>query len=712
MHEQRPLDDQENESPAHTAVAALPDQPVFVGREAELRRLADALRPGAGPVVTTIAGLGGAGKTALAVRAARAASDAGWFPGGVPMVDVQAYAQTDEGAVAAAVLAGLLTAAGIGGNQLPPGIEDRKALWRRVLAARANEGKAMLIVIDNATRADQVQPALPGAASHGRHRVLITSRYCLSAVQGAQRIDLGVLSEEEAVEFLIADLEAARANHTRVQDSPDAATLAKLCDYLPLALRISAGLLADDPHRTVSDLVGVLRSETYRLEELDLDGSLAVRANFDVSYRYLTPELARVFRLLSINPGPTVGTEAVAALANLSLRGAGRALGALAQAHLVDSLGAGRWRMHDLVRLYAAQRLQTGERTAAGEGLIDYYLSTTLAAERYLDPRGVTAPETRFGNRRSALDWLDVERPNLIGAVTLANVIGAPAKTVGLAAALHCYLEFRRQWQEALVTAQEALSAARQLRDRKAEWIALANLGHAHRDGRNDHEAFESHRQALDICRDTGNRSGEAYNLSALGNASAMLGQPAEAIAYNEASLNIRRELGDRYGQRITLNHLGNAYQLAGRSEEAIECYLAALQIREEMGDPLGEGRTLTNLGVAYLERGRIVDAVDCFRRDLRIACALEDRFAESFTLRMLGDAYRAFGQDADAEDCFLHALEISTELHDADGIRAASVQLGYRGDWHLPEPPARWVDEDNRVVDVQPMACYQVVRD
>lgn len=640
------------------ALDGLPDQPVFVGRDTELRRLAETLRPGGRPVVTTIEGLGGVGKTALALEAATTAACAGWFPGGVVMADIQAYEQAGEDTVASAVVAGLLDATGTAAEHIPPGLEDRTRRWRSVLAKRA----PMLIIVDNAAGPEQVRPVLPGASSHGRHRVLVTSRHSFAALQGTQCVELGVLTVDEAVALLEANLEAACAEHGRVRAFPEAARqVAELCGHLPLALQIGSAMLRQDPHLSLVELAELLRCETDRLDELNFGGVPAVRATFDVSYRKLAAEEARGFRLLSVNPGPVVGTGAFAALAYLPVRTAGRVLRELARAHLVSSVGASRWRMHDLVRLYAAELTQPKETEAAGERLVRHYLRMTKAAERHLDLQGKAIPDETFSDRRTALAWLDAERANLVGATTLAD----NADAVDLAATLHCYLELRHHWQDGIATAKVALSGARRLRDRQAEWIALSHLGHAHRDGHNYDQAFECHLQALEICRETGNRGAEAHNLSALGNACAALGRIEDAIAHNEESLRIRRVLGDRYGQRLTLNHLGNAYRLAGRGQDAIDCYLESLRLWGEMGDPLGNGRTLTNLGAAYHDQGRLTEAIDCYVRDLDIARKLEDRPAEAFTLTKLGHVHRESDQHDQARDCYQRALEISKELVD-----------------------------------------------
>ncbi|GAB2968891.1 hypothetical protein GCM10027184_17360 [Saccharothrix stipae] len=235
------------------AVSGLPAQPVFVGRDIELAQLASSLDPaaadtiGAPVVVSAVAGLAGVGKTALALRAALDATTAGWFPGGVVMVDLRGYDTPERCVQPAAALASLLGALGTPSEHIPPDQGDRERLWRSLLADRHATGRCMLIVLDNASSAEQVRPLLPGS---GGHRVLVTSRDSLADLRGARLFDVDVMSVEYAVELLQRDLAAAHPDDNRIHDDLSAAhQLAHLCGGLPLAIRIAAALLAADPGR-------------------------------------------------------------------------------------------------------------------------------------------------------------------------------------------------------------------------------------------------------------------------------------------------------------------------------------------------------------------------------------------------------------------------------------------------------------------------------
>ncbi|GGS56647.1 ATP-binding protein [Actinokineospora fastidiosa] len=415
------------------AVAGLPAQPLFVGREAELARVAEVLDPAAGPGAgAVVAGLPGAGKTALAVRAALDAVAAGWFPGGVLMVDLRGY---DQRVSPAAALAGLLGALGVSRHHIPDGEADRSRLWRSLLADRHAAGQRMLVVLDNAGSGDQVHPLLPG---EGAHRVLITSRHSLTDVDAARLVEIGELSAAQAVALLREHLAACHAHDGRVHAHPEAARrLVRLCGGLPLALRVAAALLAEDPGQPVSELADALEDERERLSELNHDGSLDVRAAFDLSYRHLPDPAARLFRLLALNPGEEVRTATAAALADHTVAQTRRVLAHLRRAHLVQAGSSrGRWRMHDLLRLYAAEQVDgDAEREPALDRLVAHYVSVAEAALSHFDTRRASHWEPIFGDGYGLIDKLEAEYGNLIGALYLAKDTGRSPHAI--AAALH-----------------------------------------------------------------------------------------------------------------------------------------------------------------------------------------------------------------------------------------------------------------------------------
>lgn len=339
--------------PAPTALDALPPKVAgFTGRIDQLRELLGAFDPdgsGEAPgavLVAAVSGLGGIGKTALAVEAAHEACGKGWFPGGVLFVNLHGY--DDDRVTAEQALEALLRALGTAPEHIPNGVDARAALHRSVLAARERELGAVLVLADNASSAEQVRPLHPGGV---RHRLLATSRSKLPQL-GARLLPLGELSAEEAYDLLDRALRIAAPGDARVANEGEAAAeLALLCGHLPLALQIAAALLVLDRDKPVAELVLELAESGDRLLHLD-DGERSVRAAFDLSYQRLPAEQARLLRLLALAPGPEVTDEVVAVL-----DGAGavpvRVLDALFRAHLVErGSGRGRWRLHDLVRVF------------------------------------------------------------------------------------------------------------------------------------------------------------------------------------------------------------------------------------------------------------------------------------------------------------------------------------------------------------------------
>jgi len=352
------------------ALSGLPSgTQAFTGRDTDLCVLLDILAPfaaggdgdfeapGASPpsMVVAVGGLAGIGKTELAIQAARATLDRGWFPGGVLFVDLFGYdpvRSLDPGQA----LEGFLRALAIPDEHIPPQTQDRARLYASVLAAYAREGRRILVVIDNAATQEQAKPLLPAGPAGV---TIVTSRDILGML-GAQLLDLDILPPENAVHMLDRALRVARPSDTRVTDYPGvAARIAQLCGGLPLALQIIAALLSENPHRPLAEMATDLDDERTRLDELSY-ADTAVRAAFELSYQRLDRDHARLFRLLTINPGPEISTQATAALADVDLRAARRGLEALARAHLIDrGSNYGRWRMHDLLRLYARQLSET-----------------------------------------------------------------------------------------------------------------------------------------------------------------------------------------------------------------------------------------------------------------------------------------------------------------------------------------------------------------
>jgi tetratricopeptide (TPR) repeat protein len=698
---------------------AVPD--VFVGRHDEvtdLLQLLDPLEGGESPaVISVVSGMAGVGKTAVARRAAVAAVGRGWFAGGAAFVDLHGYEPASR-IDPAHVFAPLLRALGAAGHEVAPTPAQQAAQYHQILAQRARDHQPVLIVLDNASSTAQIEPLLPASRMH---RALVTSRHTLAPqLPAARAVHLGALPEPEAVQLLQAVLDQQHPGDARVTAHHDQAkVLARACGYLPLALSISAALLADDGERPLSELAADLAQARTRLTVLD-DGQRAVRAAFDLSYQHLDPKLARLFRLLALNPGPDLATEAAAALANQPEVQARHALNALRRAHLIEQAGTagGRWRLHDLVRLYALELAASDpDRGAATDRQLQHYLLVAEAADKRLHAPAVPPFPGRFTHQAQALDWLDAERPNLVAAVTLAAATKRHEMAFLLAIRLAAFLERRRHGNDLVTTSRIAARAAHDLKDLHGEGMALSNLGAAlamerrfedaitahelaigmlqltsdrHRHGqaltslgltlsaaRHFEAAIATYQQALAIHRQTGDRHSEADTLSNLGQVLEMVDRAEESIRHHEQATAIYRDFGDRRGEALAMNNLASALAQAGRAEEAIAILPEALAIFRETGDRHREGKAQTNMATALGAVGRFAEAVAADSEATVIYRETGDRYREGVSLSYLALGLLQEHRVDDAIAAYQQSAAVLREIGDLRNEAAALKHLG-----------------------------------
>jgi tetratricopeptide (TPR) repeat protein len=653
----------------------------FTGRVDELAAL-DRLLTRAGPdeasgdppgtpmVVVVLTGTGGVGKTALAVHWAHRA--AAHFPDGQLYVNLRGFDPNAPAARPSNVLRTFLSTLGMAPDQIPYGLDGQIGLYRSRLA-----GRRMLLVLDNARDAEQVRPLMPGSDDCS---VLITSRDHLTslvAVEGARPVHLGPLSPGEGRQLL-----ASRIGAERTAAEPEAVDeMATSCDGLPLALVIVAAHAAIRPGFALKTLASDLwRANGRQLGPLDGgDARSDLQAVFSWSYRTLSPQAARLFRLLGEHPGPDVGTGAAATLADVPLDRARSLLGELTRACLLEERRPSRYACHDLLRMYAADlclKLDPEvERKVALRRVIHYYLQTTAAADRLLDahrdpiellPLHLSIAPPRFASRSAAMEWLTAEEQVLVAAVTSAANAGLHREVWQLAWALVTYLDETGHWQEWVATHRAAVTAAAQAGDRAGLAHSYRGLGRAEVRLGDDAQALIHYQQALDLYGELSDQTAQAHTHLNLGRVYERAGRHRQALAHAEQVLALFEAAGHRVGRARALNNLGWINIQLGEHSKAIEYCTAALALHQELGNRRGQCAAWDSLGCAHHHLSQYQRAISCFNQTLSLLREGGDQALKAETLTHRGDSYYAAGDLAAAQQSWQQALLLleTTKIH------------------------------------------------
>lgn len=451
--------------PARGAAQTLIELPAvdagFTSRTEELGRVLAVIDPEEenSPGVVVSQGMGGVGKTQLALAAGHEAIRRGWFAGAL-FVDLHGYTTPVDGDRA---VESFLHSLEVPAERWPEDPEARRGLYRSALENRAQElGGPILVVADNASEAKQLKPLVP---AQSRHRLLATSRDRLTSL-GWRRIAIDHLPDDRAVPLLVEALKASEPDDPRAAEAIALARVAKACGGLPLALRISAAVLGAAPDMTVTELADTLEEAEARLFRLK-DDSRSLHAVFEQSRTRLDRDVAEMLTLLGLAPGPDISTAAAAALAGISKPEVLERLRALSSAHFVSEK-AGRWRMHDLTADYA-NSLSTGNNTPsryprAQRRLFGYYTSMARDARSHLAALpGDELPDT-FADHKTALQWLDNERVVLINTVHLTLGVGNVETQHDLPQWLGEYLDKRRDFSDLEELRRIGLNAAKRAR--------------------------------------------------------------------------------------------------------------------------------------------------------------------------------------------------------------------------------------------------------
>lgn len=670
------------------AAAARPDQlppgPAwFIGRQEELRLLRAHLAPHEGrqaAAVVAVDGKPGVGKSALVVTLAHQLAPA--FPDGVLYARLRGADADREPVPTAQALSQLLDGLGAAG-EVPGEIEAASARYRARVATRR-----VLVVLDDAADAAQVRPLLPGGP---RCAALITSRARLGLPE-ALPLRLELLPERDAIEML------DRVDGTgRVREDPrSAATVARACGRLPLALQIAAGRLGNRPSWTTADLATRLAGEQRRLAELEL-GDLDVRACFELSYRELEATSQRLFRLLAEVDTADFTPALAARLLGHGPRGerlAEATLERLVDEQLLEEAAPGRYRFHDLVRLFARERAEADEpepeRVAARQRVLAWYLATAERADRLLGPARPDAAAPRdeaagdFTDRHGAVAWLEGERANLVAVVRQAAEQADPevaAIAWQLGEALFRFFDLRKHWADWLAVCEPAVRAARRCGNRLAEARTVNRLAIVLREQGRASAAIAHLTRALAISRKLGDVDLQGSILNNLGIAHQDEGDLTRAIQCHQQRLELARAAGNRLDQGITLNNLGDIHRQQRHYRQAVECFLESLAVFEALEERRYVGMVLHNLGEVALEERRDHDALDYHRRGLECSREADDRFSEAHNLLGLGHATARTRGREEALPMWRLAWEILDELHAPEAAQARQLL----GEEHKP---------------------------
>ncbi len=683
----------------------------FTGRAETVTELKEALTGGDRTAmrVVAVAGIGGMGKTTLAVHVGHAVRD--HYPDGQLFSDLRGAGP--DPADPEAVLGAFLRALGVSDPEIPSGRDERAALLRTRLSDRR-----LLLVLDDARNAEQVTPLLPGSPGCA---VIVTSRSRLAGMHAVHTVDLTGLVTDEAVTLL-----ARIAGEQRVQDEPDvAAEVAAACGFLPLAVRIVASRLASRRNWSVATIAERLTDERRRLDEMRV-GNTAVAATFELGYGQLDEEQARAFRLLALPDVHDISLHAAAAILRLPEPYTEDLLESLVDASLLETPAPGRYRYHDLLKLFARRQAERYDepdaRACVPHRLLDFYLASARNAFRVIEADDtaldhLSKPEATgcdFTTAVRALGWLGEETANLCAVIAEATQGDAPDLPIAadlllalepltmsgthlwefeqtarlvITAALEngdAISQCRAGYTLALVLhesfrlaeAEEAFRSTAEQAGRTGDLVieaeALNGLGVIAMEERRHENAFGLLRQAVEGFRTMGARNSEANALGNLARTAMALGRTGDAVEAAERGLHTYQEIGSTVGTAKATYSLGIALHGAGRQEDAILRFTECLGAFRAAAQRLWEHHTLYRRAEAHLSVGHLSEAIADAEMSLAASRENLHRFGEGRALVVLGRSLAEIGATDRARGCWNQALTIFDELSapDAEDVR------------------------------------------
>ncbi len=635
-----------------------------------------------GPTLIVLSGLGGVGKTLLALAWLHSFRER--------CVDGQLHAdlgaQGQEGPVLPGeALSRFLRALGLPPDRIPPTVDERAATYRSLTA-----GRRLAVLLDDAMTAAQVRPLLPSSPGIA----VVTSRKRLPglSVDGFTTLHLEPMGQQDAVDLLASTLDDNRVD----QQPADARALVDLCAGLPLAVRVAGARLAARPQRPINTMVRALAREQDRLNVLAIDGDHTVRAALDLSYQELPAPAAALYRSLGLFPGGEFGGSLVAAVAadpSGEAPDPAELLDLLVEANLLTEFGDERYRFHDLVRLHAAALAEQDPpevSAAALRRILDHQLMGAFGAEEILDPHHRSLPRELLGPQRvagpdlgdgdrTALDWLETERANLMASVRRAGKAGFPAAAWQLVDAMWPLFVRRKYYEDSRAAHAEGLAAARSCDDRAAAARMLTSGGLGELGSGEYARALDMFEQAARLLRETGDALGVARTLNYRGLAHQRLGRLPEATrAFRQAAEDCPR-LGDRRAGALARLNLADVSLALTHFDEAAEAAAGARAELLAAPDPYNAARAQVLLGQAQLGAGAHVPAeeslLDALTHLRRVSAGREVARA----LLALGQVAEARGLPPLARERYREAARLYDSLpgQPPDSLRAGLARVG-----------------------------------
>ncbi|MEV0647300.1 BTAD domain-containing putative transcriptional regulator [Phytomonospora sp. NPDC050363] len=637
----------------------------FTGRAGALEVLDRLLNSAHGPVVN-INGIAGAGKTTLAVHWAHQIAEL--FPDGLLYVNLRGH---DPGPAldSTAALSQLLRSLGVPAAALPGHPDELAGRFRTVTAA-----KRLLILLDDAADDAQVLPLLPGSPGCA---VIITSRGelpGLTARTDSTPITLGPFDNDESVsllKLLVSDERGADEDRLR--------RLSELCGGLPVALRLTGERLRRRPKLSLDLAIDELTGPD-RLDHMRLPGDPGVRATFDASYRAQPVWLRGLWRSMAISPLDTFTVHSAAALADVPAGEARSGLEQLAASHLLESLESGRYRFHELLRIYAAER-HTEEDGAEAEQLtvdrlLDWLAAKVDGAHRTLRPEHpvIDVDRTgveRFADARTALEWIDAEAVNITRCSRHAAEL-RPRRCWQLAAGMHGWLAVRGNRRDWITLYRTALDAARRAGDLRGQRLIQHGLAVAYSSLDQFAKARTSFRIAISIAGATGQTQDALWSYAIL------TGLELENGRYDDAAQTVADALRNvppsgRLPQleATLLRHQGNLFLHTGRLDAAIAPLHQARTLLTGIGADLCRSYVEIALGQVHEARHELDLARRHYLQALRLVHTRNDnRLIATARLRM-GAFLSRHGPAEEAREHLLIAAEKSRLLDDTQTAEA-----------------------------------------